>query len=64
MGGAGAILALANVEPEACCRAFGGDAATQRELGDIHLRVRAGGPAELKRILRDRAGSCDLSRVR
>ena len=45
MGGAGAILALANVEPERCCRAFAGDAAAQRELAEAHLAVRAGGPA-------------------
>ena len=51
MGGAGAILALANVEPERCCRAFAGDAAAQRELAGRHLEVRAGGPAVLKRIM-------------
>ena len=63
MGGAGAILALANVEPEACCRAFAGDAAVQRDLAEVHLEVRAGGPAALKRILSRRAGYCDRSRV-
>jgi len=51
MGGAGAILAIANVEPERCVRAFGGDGGAQRELADTHLAVRAGGPAGLKRIL-------------
>ena len=51
MGGAGAILALANVEPERCCRAFAGDATAQRELADRHLAVRAGGPAAVKQIL-------------
>jgi 4-hydroxy-tetrahydrodipicolinate synthase len=64
MGGAGAILALANVEPEACSRAFAGDAAAQRGLADIHLEVREGGPAALKRILGQRSGFCDVSRVR
>ena len=63
MGGAGAILALANVEPEACCRAFAGDAAAQRGLADVHLEVREGGPAALKRILGRRSGFCDISRV-
>jgi len=63
MGGAGAILALANIEPDGCCRAFAGDAAAQRDLADVHLEVRAGGPAALKRILSARAGYCDLSRV-
>lgn len=62
MGGTGAILALANVEPERCCRAFAGDAIAQRELADRHLRVRAGGPAELKRILAGISGSCPVSR--
>ncbi|MDR2986527.1 MAG: hypothetical protein LBV34_16970, partial [Nocardiopsaceae bacterium] len=63
MGGAGAILALANVEPERCCQAFAGDAAVQRDLADVHLKVRAGGPAELKRMLSRDAGYCDRSRV-
>lgn len=63
MGGAGAILALANVEPERCCQAFGGDAAVQRDLADVHLEVRAGGPAALKRLLASRDGYCDYSRV-
>jgi 4-hydroxy-tetrahydrodipicolinate synthase len=62
MGGAGAILALANVEPDGCCQAFAGDAATQRDLADVHLDVRAGGPAAIKRIL-SRAGYCGYSRV-
>ncbi len=62
MGGTGAILALANVEPEACARAFAGDASAQRGLAQAHLRVRAGGPAELKRMLAAR-GYCPLSRV-
>ena len=63
MGGAGAILALANVEPERCCRAFAGDAAVQRDLADVHLQVRAGGLAALKRMLNRDAGYCDRSRV-
>ncbi len=63
MGGAGAILALANVEPERCCRAFAGEAAVQRDLAEVHLQVRAGGPAELKRMLHRQAGYCDRSRV-
>jgi 4-hydroxy-tetrahydrodipicolinate synthase len=63
MGGAGAILALANVEPEACCRAFAGDAAAQRDLAAAHLRVRAGGPAELKRMLARGHGYSPVSRI-
>ena len=63
MGGAGAILALANVEPEGCRRAFAGDAAAQRELARAHLEVKAGGPPALKRILSRRGDYCELSRV-
>lgn len=63
MGGAGAILALANVEPEACCRAFAGDARVQRDLAGTHLRVRAGGPAEIKRMLAEHSGYSPVSRV-
>lgn len=63
MGGAGAILALANVEPERCVRAFAGDAAAQLQLADAHLTVRAGGPAALKRLLADRSEFSPVSRV-
>jgi len=63
MGGTGAILALANIEPEQCSLAFAGDAAAQRRLAVPHLQVRAGGPAALKRILASRNGFSELSRV-
>lgn len=63
MGGAGAILAIANVEPERSALAFGGDAAAQLQLADTHLTVRAGGPAALKRLLAARSGFSSLSRV-
>jgi hypothetical protein len=51
MGAAGAILALANIEPEACAAAFAGDAAAQRGLAGPHLAVKRGGPAALKAVL-------------
>jgi 4-hydroxy-tetrahydrodipicolinate synthase len=63
MGGAGAILALANLEPERCASAFAGDAAAQRQLADTHLAVRAGGPAALKRLLAERDGYSPISRM-
>jgi 4-hydroxy-tetrahydrodipicolinate synthase len=63
MGAAGALLALANVEPEACVRAFGGDAAAQRGLAEPHLAVRAGGPAQIKRMLAEVRGTSAISRV-
>jgi 4-hydroxy-tetrahydrodipicolinate synthase len=51
MGAAGAILALANIEPERCAAAFAGDAAAQLALADRHLEARRGGPAMLKTVL-------------
>ena len=51
MGAAGAILALANVEPERCVAAFAGDARAQFELADRHLDARRGGVAALKALL-------------
>ena len=62
-GGAGAILAAANVEPELCAAAFGGDGAAQRALADVHLAGRAGGPPALKQILAERRGLSALSRA-
>jgi 4-hydroxy-tetrahydrodipicolinate synthase len=62
VGAAGAILAVANVEPELCRAAFDGDAKAQRELADVHLAVRAGGPPELKRILAERRHTSAFSR--
>jgi 4-hydroxy-tetrahydrodipicolinate synthase len=62
-GGAGAILAAANVEPELCCAAFAGDGAAQRALADVHLAGRAGGPPALKQILAERRGLSALSRA-
>jgi 4-hydroxy-tetrahydrodipicolinate synthase len=62
VGGTGAILAVANVEPELCCAAFAGDAAAQRQLTDVHLAVRQGGVPTLKQILSERRGTVPLSR--
>jgi 4-hydroxy-tetrahydrodipicolinate synthase len=63
IGGTGAILAVANVEPELCCSAFAGDGAAQRALADVHLAAQAGGPKALKAILAERHGSSALSRA-
>ena len=51
IGCTGAILAVANVAPELCASAFAGDAQAQRDLTDIHLAVRAGGPGVLRDML-------------
>lgn len=63
MGAPGALLALANLAPEACIRAWCGDAAAQRDLAAQHLAVRAGGPAQLKRMLSGADGTSPASRI-
>jgi 4-hydroxy-tetrahydrodipicolinate synthase len=63
LGAAGAILALANIEPERCAAAFAGDAAAQRALTDRHLAARRGGPAALKAVLAAERGTSPASRV-
>jgi 4-hydroxy-tetrahydrodipicolinate synthase len=61
LGCAGAILAVANVAPELCISAFAGVADAQRELTDVHLAVRAGGPPVLRELLTsDQAGRFQL----
>jgi 4-hydroxy-tetrahydrodipicolinate synthase len=50
-GATGAILALANTDPEGCIAAFGGDLEAQRELVAAHVEGHAEFPAGLKRRL-------------
>jgi 4-hydroxy-tetrahydrodipicolinate synthase len=63
MGGAGALLALANIEPERCVAAFAGDAQMQRELAEQHLAVKRGGIAALKRALAGTHGLPAVTRI-
>ena len=63
MGTAGALLALANLAPEGCVQAFGGDGAAQRTLAAQHLDVRAGGPARLKLLMAGADGTSPASRI-
>ncbi len=63
MGTTGALLALANLAPEACIRAWGGDPAAQRDLTAEHLAVRRGGPARLKLMLAGAEGTSPVSRI-
>ena len=51
MGASGALLALANVEPERCAAAFAGDLVAQRGLADRHLAASRGGVLALKAML-------------
>ena len=51
LGASGAILALANVEPERCAAAFAGDVAVQRQILDAHRRSLENFPQGLKAML-------------
>jgi 4-hydroxy-tetrahydrodipicolinate synthase len=50
VGAAGAILAMANAEPERCVKAFAGDLAAQAELASMHLASINGFPQSLKAL--------------
>jgi 4-hydroxy-tetrahydrodipicolinate synthase len=63
LGATGALLALANLEPELCRLAFAGDAEAQRQLADSHLAVREGGVPALKRLLSGQRHTAALSRT-
>jgi len=63
IGCAGAILALANVDPEGCQRAWGGDGAVQRELINGHRGQSLAGIAGLKRTLCALHGTSPVTRV-
>jgi dihydrodipicolinate synthase/N-acetylneuraminate lyase len=63
LGCAGAILALANAEPEACAAAFGGDVAAQRRLITSHLAARRDFPHGLKALVAKRYGTSTSARL-
>jgi dihydrodipicolinate synthase/N-acetylneuraminate lyase len=63
IGAHGAILALANLEPEACAAAFGGDHQAQRSLAAVHLAAAQDFPRGLKRLLADRWGTSAICRM-
>jgi 4-hydroxy-tetrahydrodipicolinate synthase len=50
VGAAGAIVAMANAEPERCVEAFGGDLTAQAELASMHLASMNGFPQGLKAL--------------
>jgi 4-hydroxy-tetrahydrodipicolinate synthase len=62
-GCAGAILALANVEPERCASAFAGDAQVQRELITAHLAAHERFPRGLKALMAKRFGTGEAART-
>jgi dihydrodipicolinate synthase/N-acetylneuraminate lyase len=62
-GVAGAILAVANVDPEHAIAAFAGDPAAQRALFAAHTRVRTAFPHGLKEAIADRFGTSRVTRL-
>lgn len=62
IGCAGAILALANVEPERCAEAFAGDGRAQRGLMAAHLAARRF-PHGLKAAMAARFGTSTTARM-
>lgn len=63
LGCAGAILSLANLEPGACVRAFGGDTEAQRALVWAHVAAHERFPAGLKELVAKRYGVSAVTRV-
>lgn len=63
LGAAGAILALANAEPEDCVAAFAGDASAQLRLAEAHLRSGRRPPRGLKELVADRYGTSTTARM-
>jgi 4-hydroxy-tetrahydrodipicolinate synthase len=63
IGCSGAILALANVDPEGCLRAWAGDGTVQRELINGHRAQSLTGIPGLKRTLCALHGTSPVTRV-
>lgn len=63
IGCAGAVLALANVDPEGCARAWAGDGDCQRELINGHRAQALAGIASLKRALCALQGTSPVTRI-
>jgi 4-hydroxy-tetrahydrodipicolinate synthase len=64
LGATGAILALANAEPERCVAAFSGDPDACRELAAAHLRMASGGfPRAIKAMTAERFGTPSSARL-
>ena len=63
LGGAGAIVSLANAEPERCAAAFAGDAATQLALAGAHRASGERLPVGIKELTARRFGTSVTVRV-
>jgi dihydrodipicolinate synthase/N-acetylneuraminate lyase len=62
-GCAGAILSLANVDPERCVAAFAGDVDAQRQLAAVRRAEGDDFPAGTKRLTAGRFGTSAVMRV-
>jgi 4-hydroxy-tetrahydrodipicolinate synthase len=63
VGAAGVILAVANVAPEDCVAAHGGDGAAQVRLLSTHRRAKALFPHGLKAAVAERYGTSTVTRL-
>jgi dihydrodipicolinate synthase/N-acetylneuraminate lyase len=63
LGCAGAILALANSEPERCAAAFAGDAGAQRAIAGAHRRAQVHFPLGIKTLTAERFGTAVTTRL-
>ncbi|HEX9548638.1 MAG TPA: dihydrodipicolinate synthase family protein [Acidimicrobiales bacterium] len=63
VGCRGAILALANAEPELCAKAFAGDASAQLALVPSHLAARAAFPRGIKELTGRRFDTSAVTRT-
>lgn len=63
LGCAGAILALANAEPELCAAAFAGETAAQLELTEAHVAAHEEFPRRLKALVASRFGTSSVTRL-
>jgi dihydrodipicolinate synthase/N-acetylneuraminate lyase len=63
IGCTGAILGLANVDPEGCIAAFAGDGSAQRALAADHLAMGRAFPAGLKALMAARWGTPEHRRL-
>ena len=63
LGCAGAILALANAEPELCIAAFAGDATAQRQLTPSHQATKQDFPHGMKELVAKRFGTPTATRL-
>jgi 4-hydroxy-tetrahydrodipicolinate synthase len=63
IGGTGALLALANVDPEGCIAAFSGEGAAQAKLAPGHRAAGADFPRGIKALVGERFGVSAMARL-